>query len=212
VNFEIFLTNQNTQVYKKNLDSLLDNDSRLILPSKNLWFRAFELTPFEETKVVILGQDPYPNEADACGLAFSSNSRIPLSLRNIFKELHNDLNLDIPKSGNLEPWASRGVLLLNTILTTTLNESLAHKGYGWEIFTFEYLKLLNAMRSNLVFILWGNNAIRYAPHLDSKKHLIITSSHPSPFSARVSFFNSKPFSRCNDYLIKHGIKPIDWSL
>jgi len=207
--FDDFLLNENKKEYKIKLNNFLDNNE--YIPSKEDIYRAFLLTPFENTKVVILGQDPYPNKEDACGLAFSA-SGIPASLRNIFKELNNDLNIDIPKTGDLTSWAKQGVLLLNTVLTTKPNESLSHKNIGWEIFSSNYIKLLNDKKDHLVFILWGNNAIKYEYLIDKSKHLIISSSHPSPLSARVSFFNSKPFSKTNNYLVKHGIKEIDWQL
>ncbi|NLB84532.1 MAG: uracil-DNA glycosylase [Acholeplasmataceae bacterium] len=183
----------------------------LIYPPKGEVFKAFELTPFERVKVVIIGQDPYHNEGEAHGLAFSvKEGKIPPSLKNIFKELESDLNIKRNNS-SLEGWAKEGVLLLNTILTVRKNAPLSHLNQGWERFSLEVIKILNYNKENLVFILWGNNAKRFSNYINQDKHLIISSSHPSPLSARVSFFGSHPFSKTNDYLIKSQKAPIDWS-
>jgi len=210
-NFEDFLEEENRKAYKIELDLFLNQNQNNLIPPKDKWHKAFELCPFSDTKVVILGQDPYPNIIDAQGLAFSS-PRITKSLFNIFTELKNDYNYPIPKSGNLEKWAKQGVLLLNTILTTFIGQRLSMQNKGWEEFTLNYILKLNEQKNHLVFILWGNNAIMYEKFIDISKHFVIKSSHPSPLSAYISFFGSKPFSKTNEYLSLHNIAPIDWDL
>ncbi|MDR2867702.1 MAG: uracil-DNA glycosylase [Acholeplasmatales bacterium] len=209
--FEDFLKTENEKEYKKQLDAFLDKEEKVILPAQEDWYKAWRLTPFAQTKAVILGQDPYPNKIDACGLAFSC-TRITKSLNNIFLEYSNDLNLARPSSGDLSSWASQGVLLLNTILTTQEGISLSHRNKGWEIFVGHYLQLLNQEKEHLVFILWGKNAQTYRSYIDETKHLVISSSHPSPLSARHSFFQSKCFSKTNAYLLSHHLTAIDWRL
>ncbi|MDR2828632.1 MAG: uracil-DNA glycosylase [Acholeplasmatales bacterium] len=212
--FDEFLKNEEKSDYFKKLMVFLDNEKRTIVPNKKDWYKAFYLTSAKNTKVVILGQDPYPNIFHASGLAFStSNTIIPQSLKNIFKELTNDINIDLPKSGDLSLWAKEGVLLLNTILTTVNDVRLAHKNKGWEIFTSNYIKELSQYKSNIVFILWGNNAIKYEQFINkNNNHLIIKSSHPSMLSAQKGFNGSHPFSRTNTFLIENNILPINWSL
>ncbi|MCY4419437.1 MAG: uracil-DNA glycosylase [Cytophagales bacterium] len=168
---------------------------------KNI-FRAFALTPFHAVRVVILGQDPYHGPNQAHGLAFSvpEGERIPPSLENIFKELHQDLGRVIPSSGDLSSWASRGVLLLNSMLSVRAGQPGSHQGRGWETFTDRVIGILNELREGLVFILWGSYARAKSGLIDGAKHLVLTSAHPSPFSADRGFFGSSPFSRVNDYL------------
>ena len=180
-------------------------------PPKNI-FRAFELCPFEQVEVVILGQDPYHGPQQANGLCFAVSEGVPLppSLQNILKELATDLGQPVKnKSGDLERWAKQGVLLLNATLTVRARTAGSHQGKGWEEFTDAVIRKLSEEREALVFILWGNYAKAKGAHIDRNKHLVIESAHPSPFSA-TRFFGSKPFSKTNAYLIEHGKKPINW--
>ncbi len=182
-------------------------------PAKDV-YNAFKYTPFDKVKVVILGQDPYHGPSQAHGLCFSVHKGvdIPPSLRNIFSELRSDLGIQPPNHGNLTKWAKQGVLLLNTILTVEAGKPLSHKGKGWEIFTDYVIQLLDQDEKPKVFVLWGNNAIAKKTLLNNPNHMVITSSHPSPLSARYSFFGSKPFSTINHFLLKNDIKPIDWKI
>ncbi len=202
--------------YYLNLISFLDKEynSKTIYPPKKDIYKALNLTSFKDTKVVILGQDPYHEENEAQGLAFSVNEnvKIPPSLRNIYKELNNDLNCYIPNNGNLTKWAKQGVLLINDILTVEIHKALSHKDIGWRIFTNKIIQKLNDKNGPIVFILWGNEAIKKEKYLNNPKHLIIKSAHPSPLSANRGFFGSKPFSKTNDFLIKNNLKPIDWQI
>lgn len=183
-------------------------------PEYNDIFNALKLTPYSKVKVVILGQDPYHGTGEAHGLSFSVKDDIkkPPSLKNIFKELHDDLGYPEPKSGNLEKWAKEGVLLLNSVLTVEKDKAASHKDLGWEILTDHIIKLLNMKETPIVFILWGNFAKKKKIYITNKKHLIIESPHPSPFSAYTGFFGSKPFSKTNNFLIKNNIEPIDFNL
>lgn len=215
MNWSDILNEEFNKPYFKELLKFLkkENETKIVLPKKEDWFNSFNLTPFNRVKAVIIGQDPYHGLNQAHGLAFSTlEKKLPPSLKNIFKELVSDLKIDYPKNGDLTKWAKEGVLLLNTILTVSLSEPLAHKNKGWEIFFERIINELNKSEKPLVFILWGNNAIYYEKYLTNKNHLIIKSSHPSPLSARVSFFGSHPFSKTNKYLIKNNVKPIDWDL
>ena len=177
-------------------------------------FAAYNLTPFENVKVVILGQDPYHGPEQAHGLAFSVQRGIahPPSLQNIFKELKDDIGCDVPMHGTLEAWAKQGVFLLNTVLTVRAGQAHSHKEQGWERFTDATIKALSDRREHLVFILWGRPAQMKASLIDMSKHHIIASPHPSPLSAYRGFFGSKPFSRANAYLQSVGVEPIDWCL
>ena len=187
--------------------------SHTIYPSMYDIFNAFKLTPFSKVKVVILGQDPYHGEGQAMGLSFSvpKNKELPPSLKNIYKELKNDLGVNPPDSGDLTAWAKQGVLLLNTVLTVRAGSANSHAGKGWEILTDDVIKKISDGRKNVVFILWGSNARSKKSLIDKSKHLILESAHPSPLSAYNGFFNSKPFSKTNAYLSARGIEPIDWS-
>lgn len=189
------------------------NGQTIFPPGKDI-FNAFKLTPFENVKVVILGQDPYHGEGQAHGLSFSVPEGItpPPSLVNIFKELRDDLGVPIPTIGNLTKWAQQGVLLLNAILTVRANQAASHHGKGWERFTDAVITTLSDKREHLVFILWGNFARGKKDLIDTAKHLVIESAHPSPFSATNGFFGSRPFSQANAYLQSHGITPIVWEL
>ena len=177
-------------------------------------FAAYNLTPFENVKVVILGQDPYHGPNQAHGLAFSVQRGIahPPSLQNIFKELREDIGCDVPQHGTLEAWAKQGVFLLNTVLTVRAGQAHSHKEQGWERFTDATIKALSDGRERLVFVLWGRPAQMKASLIDASRHHIIASPHPSPLSAYRGFFGSKPFSRTNAYLQSEGIAPIDWCL
>lgn len=185
-----------------------------IYPKADEVFKAFRLTDYDDIKIVILGQDPYHGENEAEGLSFSVKKGIkfPPSLLNIFKELKNDLGYDIPKSGSLEKWGKEGVLLLNSILTVEKDHPLSHKGKGWEIFTDEVIKKINEKETPVVFILWGSYAKSKKELITNKNHYIIESVHPSPLSASRGFFNTKPFSKANNFLISKKISPVDFKL
>jgi len=177
-------------------------------------FSAFNYTTFDNVKVVIIGQDPYHGQGQANGLCFSVKDGIrkPPSLKNIFKELNNDLGYNIPDNGNLEKWARQGILLLNATLTVRASQAGSHQNKGWENFTDAAIKKLSDKKQQLVFILWGNFAQAKQALIDTSKHYIIKSPHPSPFSADRGFFGSKPFSKTNEYLKETGQKQIDWRL
>ncbi len=184
-----------------------------VYPAPKNIFRAFDLTPFNKVKVVILGQDPYFNPKQANGLCFAVGEGValPPSLQNIFKEIESDLGEPVKnKTGDLERWAKQGVLLLNATLTVRAGAANSHQGRGWEHFTDAAIKALSDQREHLVFILWGNYARQKGAHIDRSKHLVIESPHPSPFSARNGFFGSKPFSKTNDYLKETAQAPINW--
>jgi len=185
-----------------------------IYPSGGLIFNAFNLTPFDKVKVIILGQDPYHNPHQAMGLSFSVPDGIkpPPSLVNIFKELHKDIGMPIPSSGNLSVWAKQGVLLLNAVLTVRANEPASHAKIGWTKFTDDLILTLSSQKKGLVFILWGNFAQEKIKLIDSSKHKILKAAHPSPFSAYNGFFGCKHFSATNEYLVKNNIDPIDWAI
>ena len=182
-------------------------------PPGKLIFNAFNLCPFDKVKVVIIGQDPYHEPGQAHGLSFSVCDGVPSppSLQNIFKEIEQDLGMPIPMTGNLTRWAEQGVLLLNATLTVRAHQAASHQRRGWEEFTDAAIKALNADRDNLVFILWGGYARSKAPLIDSSRHLILQSVHPSPLSAnRGGWFGNHHFSRANAYLTEHGKEPINW--
>ena len=202
--------------YFVDLKSFLVSEKRqyAVFPPGPLIFNAFNLTPFNKVKVVILGQDPYHGPGQAHGLSFSVPDGVPFppSLQNIFKELHDDIGMAIPRSGNLEKWAREGVLLLNASLTVRAGQAASHSRHGWEQFTDAAIRALSEQREHLVFILWGNYAIAKQSLIDAGKHLILKSVHPSPLSASRGFFGCHHFSQTNRYLAEHGIEPIDWSL
>ena len=183
-------------------------------PPGTLIFNAFNLTPFDTVRVIILGQDPYHGPGQAHGLCFSvpEGVQFPPSLQNIFKEMRDDIGVAIPKNGNLEKWAKQGVLLLNAILTVRAAQAASHHKMGWERFTDAAIKKLSEQKEHLVFILWGNYARSKKELIDASKHFIIESAHPSPLSAHSGFFGSKPFSKTNEYLKSNGLSEIDWSL
>lgn len=186
----------------------------VIYPSMYDIFNAFKFTPYDKLKAVILGQDPYHEEGQAHGLSFSVNKgiKIPPSLVNIYKELYNDLGIPPHEDGYLKKWAEQGVLLLNTVLTVRQGLANSHKGKGWEWFTDSVIKVVNEKETPVVFILWGANARSKKSLIDTSKHYVIESAHPSPLSCYNGFFGSKPFSKTNDFLISRGMQPIDWDL
>lgn len=183
-----------------------------VFPPGNKIFAAFDATPFDDVKVVILGQDPYHNYGQANGLCFSvgDSVQMPPSLVNIFKEVNSDTGAPIPTSGDLTRWARQGVLLLNATLTVRAHQAASHQGRGWEQFTDAAVAALSARRENLVFLLWGNYAKRKGAVIDRSKHLVLESAHPSPLSAYHGFFGNHHFSRANAYLVEHGKVPVVW--
>lgn len=186
---------------------------KVIYPQNDDIFAALNLTPFDQVKVVILGQDPYHGPSQAHGLSFSVKPgvKIPPSLVNIFKELKDDLQIDAPKDGILTKWAEQGVLLLNNVLTVEDGKAGSHHMKGWEKFTDKIIELLNEKKENLVFILWGSPAQKKAAKVDEKKHFVLKSVHPSPLSSYRGFFGSKPFSKTNEFLKSKKLTPINWS-
>jgi uracil-DNA glycosylase len=187
---------------------------KIIYPKGSEFFAALNATPFENVKVVIIGQDPYHGPRQAHGLCFSVQPGvdIPPSLRNIYAELKNDLGIEPPKHGCLTKWAEQGVLLLNATLSVEAGRAGSHQGRGWEAFTDAVIDRLNREREHLVFVLWGSYAQKKGQFIDTKKHLVLKCVHPSPLSAHRGFFGSKPFSKINAYLIQHHQTPIDWRL
>lgn len=185
-----------------------------IYPKGSDMFNAFSYTPFDDVKVVIIGQDPYHGANQAHGLAFSvlDGVAFPPSLRNIFQELNSDIGCPTPKSGNLSSWAKQGVFLINTVLSVREGQAHSHAKHGWEIFTDSVIKKISDKKQNVVFILWGSPAIAKSKLIDSSKHHIITSPHPSPLSSYRGFFGSKPFSKTNEFLASRGIAKIEWCL
>lgn len=212
-----FLEEEFKKPYMKDLLSFLNLErkkGKVIYPLEENILEAFRLTPFKSVKVVIIGQDPYHGKDQAHGLAFSVQKgvKIPPSLVNIFKELKDDLGLDIPKDGLLKSWAQQGVLLLNTVLTVEEGLAGSHHKKGWEQFTDKVIEVLNTEKKNIVYILWGSPAQKKASHVNPINNLILKSVHPSPLSVYRGFIGSKPFSTTNSYLIKHGISEINWKL
>ena len=200
----------------KKFYQLVENEyhTKTIFPPKDHIFNALKLTPYEKVKVVIMGQDPYHGEGEAHGLSFSVQKGVktPPSLQNIYKELQSDLGIKPNDNGDLTKWAERGVLLLNAVLTVQKDTPASHKKLGWERLTNYIIKQLNNREEPIAFILWGNFAKEKKQFITNKKHLIIESSHPSPFSCNYGFFGSRPFSKTNEFLIKNNIEPINWDL
>ena len=188
--------------------------NKIIYPKKENIYNALKLTPYENVKVVIVGQDPYHGENEAHGLSFSVQRgiKLPPSLKNIYKEISNDLNIVEPNCGDLTSWAKEGVLLLNSVLTVEKDKPASHTKIGWNKYTDYIIQKINEKEKPVVFILWGNFAKTKKELITNPKHLIITSAHPSPFSARNGFFGSKPFSKTNEFLKENNIKPINWQL
>ena len=187
---------------------------KTVYPKPKKVFNAFDSTPLDKVKVVIIGQDPYHGPGQAHGLSFSveSDTKIPPSLMNIYKELNLDLNISIPRTGNLQPWADEGVLLLNTILTVEANQANSHKGLGWEKFTKAIIKVVDQELKNVVFMLWGKQAQSFLSMIDERKHHILSAPHPSPLSAHNGFIGCKHFSKANEYLKNSGKAPINWTI
>lgn len=214
--WKTYLQDEFTKSYYGDLTKFIDAEytTYTIFPAYNNIFRAFNLLPLNNLKVVILGQDPYHGANQANGLAFSvcDECKIPPSLRNIYKELIDDLGCPQPKNGNLTQWASEGVLLINSVLTVIEANANSHKNMGWETFTDNLIQKLSSDFENLVFILWGAPSQKKEKLIDTSKHLIIKSAHPSPLSAYRGFFGSHPFSRTNEYLKMHHKKEINWCL
>lgn len=208
-----FILNEQKKDYYKHLDECVKNayQATVCYPAYENIFKAFELTPVEKLKVVILGQDPYHEPEQAHGLAFSVLcKKNPPSLVNIYKEMESDLGVKLNQDGNLEYLAKEGVLLLNTILTVEKGKALAHKSFGWEIFTDNVIKYVNTLDQPIAYILWGANAISKKKMITNPKHFVFTSPHPSPLSSYRGFFGSKPFSTVNNFLKLNNIKPINW--
>lgn len=216
---DLFTWNRVFQEYKllEDLEILKQKVAELrkvarIFPTDEDILQVFQLTEFNEVKVVIVGQDPYHGMGQANGLAFSVNPgiRIPPSLLNIFKEIQIEFDIPIPLTGDLSRWAKQGVFLLNTILTVQESLPLSHQHLGWQKITHKAIELLSEKRENLVFLLWGNQAKQLEQLIDSEKHLILKSVHPSPLSVNRGFWNNQHFTKTNEYLINYGIEPIDW--
>ncbi len=203
--------------YFKSLKAFLQSEKEaghIIFPPGNLIFNAFECTPFERVKVVIIGQDPYHGPGQAHGLSFSVPDGVPPppSLGNIYKEIHQDLGLPIPKTGNLTPWAHQGVLLLNAMLTVRANAPASHQNKGWEQFTDAAIHRLNEQCSGLVFMLWGAYAKKKGAFIDTTKHLVLASSHPSPLSAHTGWYGNHQFSKANAWLKEKGLGEVNWGI
>lgn len=211
---ELFLEEFN-KPYFKNLKNFLLQEyaTRTVYPPKSLILNAFDQTPYDKVKVVILGQDPYYNPGQAMGMSFSVNKgvAVPKSLQNMFKEIADDIGRPSAiEGGDLTPWARQGVLLLNATLTVRAHEAASHQGHGWETFTDAVIAHLAATREHLVFLLWGAYAIKKGAFIDRSRHLVLTSPHPSPLSAHRGFFGNHHFSQANAYLSQHGETPINW--
>lgn len=213
--WKIRLADEFEKPYFTTLVEFVKNEyaTNTIYPPGKLMFNAFDKCSFEDTKVVILGQDPYHGVNQANGLSFSVNDGVasPPSLQNIFKEIRDDLGIPVPKSGNLERWANQGVLLLNSTLTVRASEAGSHQKKGWETFTDAVIKIISEQKKDVVFLLWGKYAQDKGAVIDSTKHLVLKAKHPSPMAANYGgWFGTKHFSQTNDYLISKGLKPIEW--
>ncbi len=214
--WKVVLEEEFNKPYFETLVSFLKEEKAkhtVIYPPGSLIFQAFNMTPFDRVKVVILGQDPYHNPGEAMGLCFSvpKGIRIPPSLQNIYKELQNDVGVSIPSHGDLSRWAENGVFLLNAMLTVEKNKPGSHQSIGWQLFTDRVIQLLSEKRQGLVFLLWGNFAKKKAGLIDASRHLILEAAHPSPL-AQGAFFGCKHFSKANAYLQTQGKSPVDWQL
>lgn len=215
-NWDQLLSAEFEKPYFKKLMATIEKEyqTNICFPPFDKIFNAMLLTPFEEIKCVIVGQDPYHTPGQAMGLSFSvpKGRGMQPSLQNIFKEIKSELNIDIPSHGDLTAWARRGVLLLNSVLTVRSHAPASHQNLGWETFTDEVLKAINQKPAPVVYMLWGNYARAKARYLDNPAHLILESPHPSPYSADRGFFGNGHFKRCNQFLSGHGVNPIDWRL
>ncbi len=213
---EVLKDEFNKNYYKELMQFVIDEyDKGVVYPLKENIYKALELTDLNDVKVVILGQDPYHNINQAHGLSFSvlpSQPVLPPSLKNIFKEIHDDIGCYIPNNGYLEKWAKEGVLLLNTVLTVREHEANSHKDKGWEIFTDSIIEILNKQDRPIVYMLWGTPAQKKAKMLNNPKQLILKAPHPSPLSSYRGFFGCKHFSKANEFLSQNGLEPIDWQI
>lgn len=211
-----FLRQEFQQEYFRKLSSFLHEEYRekTVYPAKEDVFNAFRYTDIQDVKAVILGQDPYYHEGQACGLCFAvrPGTPIPPSLRNIYQELHDDVGCPIPETGYLLPWAKQGVLLLNTVLTVEAGKPLSHRGKGWETFTDHAIRRVNSLDQPVVFLLWGKQAREKKALLDNPRHLVLEAAHPSPMSAYYGFFGCGHFSLANEFLETSGAGPIDWQI
>ena len=216
MNWDIWMEQEATLPYFQTLMKQLDEAyaHTTVYPKKEDLFFCFACCPYEAVKVVILGQDPYHEPNQAHGLCFSvkKGNPIPRSLSNIYKELHADLGIPIPSHGYLEEWARQGVLMMNTVMSVEKGKANSHRKLGWETFSDHVMTALNAHETPIVFILWGNAAMEKGKLITNPIHHLITSAHPSPLSASRGFFGSRPFSRCNAFLEKDGLSPIDWRI
>lgn len=214
--FKNIIEEESKKDYYIKLHDFVENEykTKTIYPPHEKIFFALKNTPYEYVKVVIIGQDPYHGEGEAHGMCFSVNPniKIPPSLQNIYKELHRDLGCKIPNNGYLLKWARQGVLLLNSVLTVEKDKPASHQGKGWEIFTDKIISEINKKETPVVFLLWGNFAKKKAELITNPKHLILTSSHPSPFAVRYGFDGCSHFSKTNNFSIKTGQAPIDWQI
>lgn len=212
--WDVILQDEMNKEYIQGLRTTLavEYKTEHIFPPKEEIFNALKLTSYSNTRVVILGQDPYHGQGQAEGLSFSVKKgvKIPPSLRNIYKELHADLGIPIPSHGSLIHWAKEGVLLLNNVLTVREGQPNSHKGMGWEHFTDAVIEKINERNQPVVFMLWGNHAQKKGAFIDRSRHLVIESAHPSPLAARHGFIGSRPFSKANQFLESKGMEPIDW--
>lgn len=216
MDFKTIIENEKQLPYYQELEAFVNQEyaTKTIYPPRKRVFHCFNFKDYDDIKVVIIGQDPYHEEHQANGLAFSVERgvRIPPSLVNIYKEAHNDVGIDIPTHGDLSSWADQGVLLLNTVLTVQAHRANSHKDKGWEVFTNHIIEKMNQREKSIVFILWGRQAIDKARMINQSRHCVITSPHPSPLSAHRGFFGSRPFSQTNQFLKSQGIAPIDWRI
>jgi uracil-DNA glycosylase len=207
------LTDQFKQPYWEELTSRVRNEylTKTVYPPAKQIFSAFNMCPFDKVKVVIVGQDPYHGAGQANGLSFSVNTGVPLppSLKNIYTEIHNDVGITPLQSGDLSRWATQGVLMLNSVLSVLANQPASHAGVGWEKFTDAVIAALNKQRTHVVYLLWGKYAQKKGEVIGKNNNLVLTSAHPSPYSVSL-FYGNHHFSKCNEYLMQHGIRPIDW--
>jgi len=212
-----FLEQEFKKTYYRDLYSFVKDEysKYVVYPPSDDIFNALHYTPLSKVKVVILGQDPYHEENQAHGLSFSvpqSQPKIPPSLQNIYKELHDELGCYIPNNGYLKKWADQGVLLLNTVLTVRAHQAFSHKDHGWEKFTDAIIQAVNMQDRPIVYMLWGSPSQKKATMLDNKNHLVLKAAHPSPLSVYRGFWGCGHFKACNDFLIKNGLSPIDWQI
>jgi len=211
------LNNEFSKSYFQQIVAFLKTEKaqdKIIYPPGSLIFNAFNTTPFDKVKVVLLGQDPYHGQGQAHGLCFSVQNGValPPSLQNIYKELHDDIGIPVPKTGDLTPWAEQGVFLLNASLTVRAGDPMSHSRIGWATFTDAVIKTISSHKNNVVFLLWGKFAQDKQVLIDETKHHVLKAAHPSPLSASNGFFGCRHFSKTNNFLIKDGIEPIDWKL